>query len=193
MRPTGLLSVTFRHLPFERIIELTAEAGLDGIEWGSDVHVPPGDLKQAEKIGEATRSAGLINFSYGSYWYADTEPEMIAETSAALGARWIRVWAGKLPSAGCPPEIRRRTVGYLQKICRVSAGLQIAAEWHPTLNGELTPEMVMAGSSRYIWWQCPQGHVWRARVDTRAGVQHSGCPVCAGNCRTRAHTLTQHR
>ncbi|MCI6289144.1 MAG: sugar phosphate isomerase/epimerase, partial [Lentisphaeria bacterium] len=90
MRPTGLLSVIFRHLPFERIIELTAEAGLDGIEWGSDVHVPPGDLKQAEKIGEATRSAGLINFSYGSYWYADTEPEMIAETSAALGARWIR-------------------------------------------------------------------------------------------------------
>ena len=69
----------------------------------------------------------------------------------------------------------------------------VAAEWHPTLNGELTPEMVMAGSSRYIWWQCPQGHVWRARVDTRAGVQHSGCPVCAGNCRTRAHTLTQHR
>ena len=141
MRPTGLLSVTFRHLPFERIIELTAEAGLDGIEWGSDVHVPPGDLKQAEKIGDATRSAGLINFSYGSYWYADTEPEMIAETSAALGARWIRVWAGKLPSAGCPPEIRRRTVGYLQKICRVSAGLQIAAEWHPN---SLTDDAVSA-------------------------------------------------
>jgi len=133
MRPTGLLSVTFRRLPFERIIELTAEAGLDGIEWGSDVHVPPGDLKQAEKIGKATRSAGLVNFSYGSYWRADCEPEMIAETAAALGAQWIRVWAGKLPSSACPPEIRRRTVEYLQKICRCSAGfdLQIAAEWHP--------------------------------------------------------------
>ena len=53
MRPTGLLSVTFRHLPFERIIELAAEAGLDGIEWGGDVHVPPGDLKQAEKNRES--------------------------------------------------------------------------------------------------------------------------------------------
>ena len=58
---------------------------------------------------------------------------MIVETSAILGVHWIRVWAGKLPSSACPPEIRRRTVSYLQKICRCSAGLrlQIAAEWHP--------------------------------------------------------------
>lgn len=133
MRPTGLLSVTFRSLPFERIIELTVKAGLDGIEWGGDIHVPPGELKLAERIGQAARKAGLVNFSYGSYWRADSEPEMIAETAVALGVQWIRVWAGKLPSAFCPPEIRRRTVAYLQKICRCSAGLrlQIAAEWHP--------------------------------------------------------------
>ena len=133
MRPTGLLSVTFRSLPFERIIELAVEAGLDGIEWGGDVHVPPGDLKRAERIGQAARKAGLVNFAYGSYWRADCEPEMLAETAAALGVQWIRIWAGTLPSASCPPEIRRRTVGYLQKICRCSAGLrlQIAAEWHP--------------------------------------------------------------
>ena len=133
MRPTGLLSVTFRSLPFERIIDLTVQAGLDGIEWGGDVHVPPGDLKRAERIGRAAREAGLVNFAYGSYWHADCEPEMLAETAAALGVQWIRIWAGTLPSASCPPEIRRRTVGYLQKICRCSAGLrlQIAAEWHP--------------------------------------------------------------
>ena len=70
MRPTGLLSVTFRSLPFERIIDLTVQAGLDGIEWGGDVHVPPGELKLAERIGQAARGAGLVNFSYGSYWRA---------------------------------------------------------------------------------------------------------------------------
>jgi len=131
MRPTGLLSVTFRALPFERIVELAVQAGLDGIEWGGDLHVPPGDLRRAAAIGEATRNAGLIDFAYGSYWRADREPAEIAETAAALGAQWIRVWAGTLPSAECPPEIRRRTVEYLRDLCRrCREGLQVAAEWH---------------------------------------------------------------
>jgi sugar phosphate isomerase/epimerase len=37
---TALASVTFRHLTFEEIIELVRKAGLDGIEWGGDIHVP---------------------------------------------------------------------------------------------------------------------------------------------------------
>ncbi len=141
MRPTGLLSVTFRSLPFERIIELAVEAGLDGIEWGGDVHVPPGDLKRAERIGQAARGAGLVNFSYGSYWRADSEPEMIAETAAALGVQWIRIWAGTLPSAACSPEIRRRTVEYIRQLCRHSDGMQVAAEKH---YGTLTDDAISA-------------------------------------------------
>ncbi len=141
MRPTGLLSVTFRSLPFERIIELTVQAGLDGIEWGGDVHVPPGKLKLAERIGQAAREAGLINFSYGSYWRADSEPEMIAETAAALGVQWIRIWAGTLPSAACSPEIRRRTAESIRQLCRHSGGMQVAAEKH---RGTLTDEAASA-------------------------------------------------
>ena len=141
MRPTGLLSVTFRSLPFERIIELTAEAELDGIEWGGDVHVPPGKLKLAERIGQTAREAGLVNYSYGSYWRADCEPEMIAETAAALGVQWIRIWAGTLPSAACSPEIRRRTAEYIRQLCRHSGGMQVAAEKH---RGTLTDEAASA-------------------------------------------------
>ena len=53
MRKLGLLSVTFRSLPYQRIIELAVKAGLDGIEWGGDEHVPPGNLKLAQEIGQA--------------------------------------------------------------------------------------------------------------------------------------------
>ena len=53
-------------------------------------------------------------------------------------------------------------------------------QWHPTLNGNLTPQMVTTGSHRMIWWQCPQGHVWKAAIHSRAGPQKCGCPVCAG-------------
>ena len=79
---------------------------------------------------------------------------------------------------GCPYCAGRRVLAGFNDLAAVAP--DVAAEWHPTLNGELRPEMIMAGSSRYVWWQCPQGHVWRARVDTRTGAQHSGCPVCAG-------------
>lgn len=57
---------------------------------------------------------------------------------------------------------------------------KVAAQWHPTLNGSLHPEMVTAGSHRKIWWQCSDGHIWRSVVYSRAGPQKCGCPVCAG-------------
>lgn len=45
----------------------------------------------------------------------------------------------------------------------------VAAQWHPTLNGNLTPEMVTSGSHRRVWWQCPLGHTWKAFVYSRTG------------------------
>lgn len=47
----------------------------------------------------------------------------------------------------------------------------VAAQWHPTLNGNLTPEMVTPGSHRRVWWQCPLGHTWKAFVYSRTGAQ----------------------
>ena len=57
---------------------------------------------------------------------------------------------------------------------------ELAKEWHPTLNGELTPQMVVAGSGRVVWWRCLKNptHIWTATVDSRSGKE-SGCPYCA--------------
>ena len=41
---TGMTSVTFRKKSAEDVIAIVKEAGLDGIEWGGDIHVPAGDL-----------------------------------------------------------------------------------------------------------------------------------------------------
>ena len=60
---------------------------------------------------------------------------------------------------------------------------EVAAQWHPTLNGTLTPDQVTAGSHRTAWWECPSGHIWKAIVYSRAGPQKCGCPVCAGKVR----------
>ena len=58
---------------------------------------------------------------------------------------------------------------------------ELAKQWHPTLNGNFTPEMVTVGSHHKVWWICPQGHVWKAVVYSRTGPRRCSCPVCAGS------------
>ena len=56
----------------------------------------------------------------------------------------------------------------------------VAKEWHPELNGTLTPQMVTKGSRKRVWWKCNNGHVWQAVIYSRASGEKVGCPVCAG-------------
>lgn len=53
----------------------------------------------------------------------------------------------------------------------------IAAQWHPTKNGDRGPEQVFQGTSAKVWWLCPIGHEWddtpnhrtsRGSIDDRA-------------------------
>jgi hypothetical protein len=54
---------------------------------------------------------------------------------------------------------------------------ELAAEWHPTKNGSLTPFDVRPRGRASAWWQCQFGHEWYAQVAPRAeGV---GCPRCS--------------
>jgi hypothetical protein len=54
----------------------------------------------------------------------------------------------------------------------------LAKEWHPTRNGELTPDVVVPFSNKKVWWQCSRGHEWEAGVNNRSAGH--GCPYCAG-------------
>lgn len=56
---------------------------------------------------------------------------------------------------------------------------EIAAEWHPTLNGSLSAEMVSPMANKMIWWLCKFGHEWQMSVQDRVN-QHCGCPICSG-------------
>ena len=79
---------------------------------------------------------------------------------------------------GCPYCAGRKVLPGFNDLASVET--KVAAQWHPTLNGALTPDMVTAGSSRKVWWQCPDGHVWKAVISSRTGKLKCGCPVCAG-------------
>ena len=53
---------------------------------------------------------------------------------------------------------------------------QLAAEWHPTKNGELTPEQVTYGRAIKVWWLCPEGHSYQATILHRSSG--TNCPKC---------------
>jgi len=64
----------------------------------------------------------------------------------------------------------------------------IAAQWYSELNGALTPQMVTAASHKKVWWQCSDGHVWKATIASRTGTKKSGCPVCAGKVKIKKYS-----
>src|SRR5215212_11999351 len=101
MLTSGLVSVTFRPLAPREIVQLAAAAGLRGIEWGGDIHVPHGDLQAARAVRQITADAGLQVLAYGSYFRFQPAAafEPVLETALALGAPLIRIWAGSQPSA----------------------------------------------------------------------------------------------
>ena len=61
----------------------------------------------------------------------------------------------------------------------------VAEEWHPALNGEVTPNAVATGSKIKPWWRCKQcGHEWQAQIYDRA-VRKTSCPRCRNGKRDR--------
>lgn len=56
---------------------------------------------------------------------------------------------------------------------------ELASQWHPTKNGDLTPFDVSAGSGKKVWWLCEKGHEWQAQICSRS-KKSQGCPYCSG-------------
>ena len=56
---------------------------------------------------------------------------------------------------------------------------EIAAEWDYDKNHPYRPEAIGHGSTKKVFWICPKGHSYQARIDHRT-IMHSGCPYCAG-------------
>ncbi len=54
---------------------------------------------------------------------------------------------------------------------------EVAKEWHPTENRDLTPDDVVPGSGKKVWWKCVRGHSWPAVIRNRTKRGHK-CPNC---------------
>jgi len=79
-------------------------------------------------------------------------------------------------SQGCP-FCRGLKVGLSN--CLATKNPELAKEWHPTLNGDLTPFDVTCGCNKSVWWKCEKGHEWKVEIYNRVG-NDSNCPYCSG-------------
>lgn len=81
-------------------------------------------------------------------------------------------------ASGCPYCSGRKVLAGFNDLTTMEP--KIAVQWHRELNSDLTPQMVTIGSHKKVWWQCFDGHVWKAIIYSRTGARKTGCPVCSG-------------
>jgi sugar phosphate isomerase/epimerase len=136
----GLCSVTFRSLSADDVIRVACRAGVDGIEWGADVHAQPGGGPAISALATRTVDSGLEVVSYGSYLGMappdgtdDAAVDAVLETASALGSPMVRIWTefGVTPSSS-DAERRRVTERTAALVDRIAEhGLLTALEFHP--------------------------------------------------------------
>jgi 3-dehydroshikimate dehydratase len=132
----GLVSITFRSLSPQEIVDLVVRAQLTGIEWGGDVHVPHGDESIARFVRSLTEDAGLRVAAYGSYYrvgHSETGPfEAVLSSAVALGAPRIRVWAGTQGTDTADDAYFAQVVEDSRRIADLAAAEEIAVvyEFH---------------------------------------------------------------
>lgn len=134
----GLVSVTFRKLTPGEIVKLVVNSGLQGIEWGGDIHVPHGNIAKAKEVYSLTEANGLKTAAYGSYYTVGNEDEQaftfeqVLETAIVLRAPTIRVWAGNKGSKTADSALWDRVIreSYRIAVLAASVGITISYEFH---------------------------------------------------------------
>ncbi len=174
---TGLISISFRKLSVKEIVALCVECGLQGVEWGGDVHCPHGELKAAKEAAKACADAGLGVSSYGSY-YKLGESEgaglsfgKVLDSAAAMGAPRIRVWAGAKGSAKTSPSERAKAIEDLNRICALAAkaSVKISLEYHlHSLTDEIGSALSLLSEApdALCQWQPIQGLSMEAKTES---------------------------
>lgn len=176
----GLCSVTFRDRGVDEVARLATSAGLRAVEWGADVHVPPGDTAAADRARSASAAAGLACPSYGSYLLADGDasPDLVArvlESAVALGATNVRVWTpfGVEPGSAHASEV----AAVLATVAEAAAArdLTVSLEFHAgtlTATVESTRALLDAvdAPNLYASWQPPYWLLARSAAADAADV-----------------------
>jgi len=97
-------------------------------------------------------------------------------------------WICEICDSSYECSVANRTYGFKCSFCSgqkvnhtnslLSLNPELAKEWHPNKNGDLTPDKVTHKSNKKVWWLGKCGHEWGAKVVHRSN--NVNCPYCNG-------------
>lgn len=132
----GLVSISFRGLSVDEIMDLCEKNHLKYIEWGSDVHAPCDDAERLAHIVAEQERRGLICSSYGTYFRVGINPveEIYGYIAAAktLGTKIIRLWCCKGNYENYTAEERERILSDAKALAKIAEaeGVTLCMECH---------------------------------------------------------------
>ncbi len=160
------------------------------IEFEPDIDIARDKNKIYEQYiqSEKENSLAVVNPALAKEWHPTKNgallPEFVSVHSnkkvwwqCEKGHEWEAVINSRKNGVGCPYCAGKRAIVGISDLATVNPDL--AREWHPTKNESLTPLDVTAFSNRFVWWQCKEGHEWRAMIYDRSNG--CGCPICSGH------------
>ena len=97
---------------------------------------------------------------------------------SVCGHEWRAALGERINGTGCPACAGKVIIAGRNDLATTHP--KLALEWHPTKNGNVTPQNVSKGSDFHAWWRCSVcGYEWQVRVKNR--VHGSGCNQCKVN------------
>lgn len=116
------------------------------------------------KNGELTPQTVTKSFTKKVWWLCE------------LNHSWESTIASKIRNAKCLICINQKVLSGFNDLATTAP--EVVKDWHPTKNGDLTPQMITKGSNKKVWWLCEKKHGWQespvAKMRNKAG-----CPCCS--------------
>jgi len=120
-------------------------------------------LWHSQKNGTLTPNLILPGSNKNAWWQSTT-----------CGHEWENRISHQVKATECPYCYGKRLLRNINSLQQTHAA--VASEWHPTKNGDKTPDDFTSGSDFKPWWMCANNHEWKTRITHRAAG--TNCPSC---------------
>lgn len=110
-------------------------------------------------------------------------PDMVNEKSRRnvwwkckkCGYEWKSVIYSRVQGTVCPVCDDRAVMTGYNDLSTTDPNL--LREWDYEKNRNISPERISRNSMRSVWWKCPLGHSWKAKISERT-IGKAGCKIC---------------